>query len=200
MFVNRQARQEIRSLLKTDDVDLGLAALRRLPVHRTVRHLFAFLCELDEEVKNRAITTMGVLVADLAAQDMEAAREVMRRLMWSLNDESGSIGWGASQAMAEIMVNHEGLAGEYTHMLVSYMAEDGNYLENVLLQRELLRAIHRLAEARPQLLHQKGVLPYLRELSGSEDAQVRRLAARCQDILMAGETGSEPVRFDNALP
>ena len=38
---------------------------------------------------------MGLLAADLAGQDMEEARELMRRLMWSLNDESGSSGWGA---------------------------------------------------------------------------------------------------------
>jgi len=188
--VDKPTRQDLRNLLITDDFNLALAALRMLPLHRAARHLFSFLCQSDEEVKNRAATAMGILVAELAAENMEAAREIMRRLMWSLNDESGSIGWGASPAMAEIMVNHEGLAREYVHMLVSYMTEEGNYLENVLLQRELLRATYRLAGVRPQLLHQKGALPYLRELSRSEDAQVRGLAARCLDILMDSKAGS----------
>jgi hypothetical protein len=95
---------------------------------------------------------MGVTVARLANQDMEAARIVMRRFMWSLNDESGGIGWGAPEAMAECLASHAGLAGEYTKILVSFMREDGFYLELPSLQRGLMWGIGRLAQVRPQLL------------------------------------------------
>ena len=57
---------------------------------------------------------MGAVVAHLAEKDMESARVVMRRLMCSLNDESGGIGWGAPEAMGEIIASHEGLASELT--------------------------------------------------------------------------------------
>ena len=60
---------------------------------------------------------MGASLARLADADMEAARIVMRRLLWSLNDESGGIGWGAPESMAEAMCRHQGLALEYAHML-----------------------------------------------------------------------------------
>jgi hypothetical protein len=46
---------------------------------------------------------MGEVMAHLADKDMESARVIMRRLMWSLNDESGGIGWGAPEAMGEIV-------------------------------------------------------------------------------------------------
>ncbi len=42
----------------------------------------------------------------------------MHRLMWSLNDESGSIGWGVPEAVAEIMANHDGAAEKYAYILV----------------------------------------------------------------------------------
>jgi len=67
---------------------------------------------------------------------MEAARIVMRRYIWSLNDESGGIGWGAPEAMAVGIYHHDGLCDEYLHMLISYMLpdgplehQDGNFLE-----------------------------------------------------------------------
>jgi len=58
---------------------------------------------------------------------MESARVIMRRLMWSLNDESGGIGWGAPEAMGEIMARHEQLTKEYSAILGSYIREDGKF-------------------------------------------------------------------------
>ena len=81
--------------------------------------LFSFLCHHDQKIKWRAVTAMGMVISNLAEKEMESARVIMRRLMWSLNDESGGIGWGAPEAMAEIIACHQGLAEEYTHILIS---------------------------------------------------------------------------------
>jgi hypothetical protein len=109
----------------------------------------------------------------------------MRRLTWSLNDESGSVGWGAPEALAEIMANHAGLAAEYAYALTAFMREGDLYLEAPALQRGLLWGIGRLAETRPDLLGAGDaptlLLPYL--VSG--DPEVRGLAARALGILKA---------------
>jgi len=179
----RETRQRLSALLETDDLHLALHNLRNLPLRRVIRALTASLCEQDEKRKWRAAFLLGPLAADLAGRDMGEARELMRRLMWSLNDESGSIGWGAPEAMAEIMIAHDRLAEEYAHMLVSYMREDGNYLENPLLQRGLLQGVGRLSMARPDLMkrHDAGrpLLPFLE----SKDRVVQGLAAWCAGIL-----------------
>jgi len=47
-----------------------------------------------------------MVISNLTEKEMESARVIMRRLMWSLNDESGDIGWGAPEAMAEIIACH----------------------------------------------------------------------------------------------
>lgn len=118
---------------------------------------------------------MGTAVARLAETNMEGARNVLRRLMWNLNDESGSIGWGSPEAMGEILARHRGLAREYTHILASYTRPEGNYLENEILQRGLLWAIGRVWEVRPERIMAADplILPYL----GSGDPAVRGLAA-----------------------
>ena len=54
-----------------------------------------------------------------------------RRLIWSLNDESGGIGWGAPEAMGEILARSEKLSCEFYCILLAYIREDGTPLENV---------------------------------------------------------------------
>jgi len=126
---------------------------------------------------------MGAVVAALAAADMEAARVVMRRMIWQLNEESGGIGWGIPEAMGESMARHEALAREYSHMLVSYIQEDGNFLEHVPLQRGVLWGLARLAQSRPALLEE--AIPQLHSFLGAEDAQLRGLAAWTAGLINA---------------
>jgi len=186
----REVKQRVAALLEADDLQAAMQSLRELPRQRVLHSLLASLCEEAEKRKWRAVSAMGVLVADLARENIEEARELMRRLMWSLNEESGSSGWGAPEAMAEIMAVHEGLAEEYAHMLVSYMREDGNFLENPLLQRGLLWGIGRLAEVRPALMHKHDADAYMVPFLNSSDRMVQGLAAWCAGILEVEEARS----------
>jgi len=81
-------------------------------------------------------------VPKIADEDMESARIIIRKLMWSLNDESGGIGWGVPEAMANIMLNHKDLFKEYGHILRSYAKGGGNYLDYEPLEKEVERAIN----------------------------------------------------------
>lgn len=193
----RAQKKEILTLLDQDGPAGILSALARHPPEKLIHPLFSALCSPSEKIKWHAVSAMGATVARLAAQDMEAARIVMRRLMWSLNDESGGIGWGAPEAMAECLACHKGLAREYSHILVSFMREDGYYLELPSLQRGLMWGLARLAEVRPELLRQwqapRHLLPYL----ASDDPCVRALAALALGRLQAREAGPEIRRLVN---
>jgi hypothetical protein len=171
----KNLKQGIRNAL----VEGNLATLEQLsyqiPIRKLVNPVFSFFCDADELVKWRAITLMGLLVARLAGQEMESARVIMRRLMWSLNDESGGIGWGAPEAMGEIMARHEELANEYSVILGSYIREDGNFLEHPMLQRGVLWGIGRLAQEKPYCLN--GIDVCLTEFLDSSDAVHRGFSA-----------------------
>ena len=180
-------KHRITQSLKTVDLQSSITELLKLPASQVINPLFAGLCSSDERIRWHAITVMGAVVSSLAKKDMEAARVVMRRLMWSLNDESGGIGWGAPEAMAEIMACHDSLAAEYSHILVSYMREDGNFLELVSLQRGLLWGVGRLAQVKPDLLHASDAVRYLMPYLDSEDAAVLGLTAWTLGLLNAGE-------------
>jgi len=180
-------KRRITKLLGSSDIEAVIEELRRLPPAQSINPLIGALCSNNETARWHAITALGPVVADLADRDMEAARVVMRRLMWSLNDESGGIGWGAPEAMGELMACHEGLAGEFGHILVAYMREDGYYLELEQLQRGLMWGLGRLALARPSLLRAKNAATYLLPYLGSTDTVVRGLAAWALGLLRAKE-------------
>lgn len=181
----RRLKKQIFTLLQQPDLNQILADLRQLPAKETVNALFSAICQVDDRLRWHGISGMGVMVARLADEDMEEARIMMRRLLWSLNDESGGIGWGAPESMAEIMHHHTGLAGEYIHMLISYtrpdgpeLEQDGNFLEHETLQRGLLWGLDRLCAARRDLLLEKGLPADIPPYLDSADDVVRGLAVR----------------------
>lgn len=180
------SRESLLSSLGREPLEAVLTDIAQWPPRRVVSKLIGCLYHLDERIRWHAVSALGAAVAELARQDEEAARTVVRRLMWSLNDESGSVGWGAPEALGEIMARHEGLAGEYVRILTAYMAPGGCYLELPALQRGLMWAAGRMAQVRPGLLAEAGtpalLLPYL----DSVDPEVRGLSARALGLLGAG--------------
>lgn len=186
----RRLKQTVLNLLASHPLADIHAALRQYDEQQLLNPLFSGICRSDEITKWHAVAAMGPVLARLADRDMEAARVVMRRFMWSLNDESGGIGWGAPEAMAEALACHPGLAEEYAHILVSFMREDGFYIEYELLQRGLMWAVGRLAEARPELLRAKDAVRYLLPYLETADATVRGLAARALGFLAARQAST----------
>ena len=180
-------KRRISKLLESSDIEAVINELRELPASRVINPLIGALCSNNETVRWHAVTALGPIVVDLADRNMEAARVVMRRFMWSLNDESGGIGWGAPEAMGEIMAVHDRLAEEFGHMLVAYMREDGFYLELPQLQQGLMWGLARLAMVKPDLLMAKNVITYLLPYLDSSDSTVRGLAAWTSGLLKAKE-------------
>ena len=185
----RSLKKKLFELLSQGDLDKALVETGRLPPRQIINPLLSFIQSGNEKVKWGAVKATGQVVSRLAESDLEAARVIMRRLMWTLNDESGGIGWGSPEAMGEIMAIHRGLAQEYAHILISYARQDGNYLEHEGLQRGLLWGIGRLSEKRPELVRESAglFLPYLE----SWDAVIRGLAVRLMGLLRVKE--AQPV-------
>ena len=181
----RDLKRKVLALLQSYDFEQKLNELCQLPTRQVINPLFSFLLSSDEQIKWRAVTAMGAVVANLADDDMESARVIMRRLMWSLNDESGGIGWGAPEAMGEIIANHEHLAKEYANVLISYVRENGNFLEYEPLQRGAVWGVGRVAQARPHIV--KDAIPHVLLFLESPDATVRGLAAWTLGLLQSEE-------------
>jgi hypothetical protein len=184
----RQLKRKILELLNNDAFEESLETICLMPARQAVNPLFSLLYHKDELIKWRAVTAMGAVVARLAHEDLESSRVVMRRLMWNLNDESGGIGWGSPEAMGEIMARHEGMAKEYSSILVSYINETGNFLEHEILQRGVLWGLGRLAHARAELVRNAAV--FLHPFLQSKDSHHRGLAAWAAGVISTETTKS----------
>lgn len=193
----RQVKREVLSILHKTNLDSIYQELSGYTTQNLLNPLFTALCHSEEVVRWHAISSFGKVIPTLGEEAPEHARIVMRRFLWSLNDESGGIGWGSPEAMAEIMCRSDFLRKEYLHMLISYMREDGeesfqdgNYLELPMLQRGLLWGIGRLCQYYPEEMVERQVVVDLMTYLDSSDHHVSGLSLWCLGLLGANYKGN----------
>lgn len=149
----RKLKKELSEFLHQADFEKNLSEIHKFIPKKAINSLFTFLYSPDKQIKTRAAKSMGEIVSKIAEENIEFARVIIRRLMISLTEESGAIGWGAPLAMGEIMARNRQLAEEYHKILISYsIEEEDNYLDFEGLQKDVIAGIKRLAEVYPDLV------------------------------------------------
>jgi HEAT repeat protein len=149
-------REEFVAFLK--DRKLSELAERVSRNRGTIRYLNRLLYDLDGLVRWRAIEAMGAVADRLAQDNPEAVRVILRNLLWSINDESGGIGWSAPEAIGEIIYRQPEQFEEFASIILSFTDEP-------VLRRGVLWAAGRMAEARPGLVLEAltGLTSYLND-------------------------------------
>lgn len=95
--------------------------------------LRASLYATDEHIYWPAIEAIARLMQRWwQAGNQESVQEYIKGLFWSLNDESGGIGWNAPQTIAEIIFLIPSLIEPYGHMMI-----DRTMTEPLLVQNGL---------------------------------------------------------------
>jgi hypothetical protein len=143
-------RQQRKILVKE------LVSTRRLPQlvemaetdKRVVSILTGLLYEQDDLLRWRVIEALGAVSAVVAASSPRSVRELLRRLEWLMNDESGGAGWHSPEAMAAIVVNVPELIDVFGVILGSYLSDES-------LSRGAHWAVAAVAKVRPDLLADK---------------------------------------------
>ncbi len=156
---------EVRALLASSN-EPALAAAVAGDV-RVGRLLVARLWDIDRSVAERASRGLG----EYAARWPEATREIVRRLLWALNDESGTNGAPALAALGEIGRRAPDLIASYVPALVETVHDAGLHLE-------LLQALTAIAATAPGL-----VAPHLPALERAFDRSPPRESTAFQRLL-----------------
>lgn len=143
---------------------------------RNLGVLISLTYDADPLVGWRAVEALGAVAERLADEDLPAGRDLLRRLMWLITEESGGICWRAPEAMAEIAARRPDVYGAYApivaHLLLETAEED---LEH--FRPGILWGIGRLGGAAAGVVDD--VLPAVVAALGLPDPQVRGLAAWC---------------------
>jgi hypothetical protein len=182
----RKIRQKVREILESPDRESALEQLACIPDNQLTGHLFYHFYAKDELIRFRSVTAMGFVGKRLTENYMEGARNLMRRLMWNLNDESGGIGWGSAEAMGEVLSQSPAMAVEFDSILFSFLDTKANYIDNPQLQQGILWGIGTYAKADPAQVtgYRAGLIaPFL----GCSDPVKKGYAVRA--LIHAGHLG-----------
>lgn len=172
----RAAKAKLKEILQGNDWQEHLGEIAAGGM-ANVGALFSFLL-LDPLMRHKAALALGRTVAKIAAENPEAARNIIRRFIWHMSEESGNIGWGIPEAFAECLAASPELAKTYHKILISYIIDlgfDDNYCDNDQIRRSCYWAIGRLARTRPELA--SGARQWLLKGLQDKDSICRGMAA-----------------------
>jgi hypothetical protein len=155
-------REQIVALLEAGDFP-GLTALAG-EESGVAAILMQFLYEPGALLYWRALEGLG----RVAGSHPQQVHNLINRLLYLLNEDSGSTGWGAAAALGEIGRHRVALVKEIIPMFVGF-------LEEPFSQEPMLWGVGRLAEVHPELLGE--VLPEIVTFLTSPEPQLRALAA-----------------------
>ncbi|MCX8042226.1 MAG: hypothetical protein N3A56_07015 [Thermodesulfobacteriaceae bacterium] len=172
-------KETVLKILENEGLESLEKAFKPYPPNKVVSFLIGAFLHPKEEVGWKAILSFGKLISQIAKEDIERARILIRRLMWMLNEESGSMPWGVSEAFAEALYQCEILKKEYLNIFTSYIWKEGNYLEFPLAQRGVIWGVSRLALKYKEELYQIGTPWHIYEHLNSSDEGVKFLVIWC---------------------
>ena len=160
----RHLREQIVALLKEGNFS-GLTELAGREAG-VAAILMQFFYDPGDLLQWRALEGLG----HVAGSHPEQVQKVINRLLYLLNEDSGSNGWGAAAALGEIGRHQVSLVKEIIPMFVGF-------LEEPFSQEPMLWGVSRMAERHPELLNE--VLPAIVPFLTNSQPQLRALAARC---------------------
>ncbi len=166
----RNHKKQLRTYLESAQWKEHLESITAMDPKEATGPLLSFLL-LGGDMTHRAACALGLCIKKMAEHKPEDARNILRRLMWHMNEESGNIGWGIPEAFAEILVQHEKMAQEFHSILLSYIIDTGrddNFCDHAILRRSCYWAVGRLVSARPELCTK--IIPWLmKNISETEE-------------------------------
>jgi HEAT repeat protein len=167
-------KDEVRTLLR--HFDRAGIVKRVNEDRRVVTALNRLLFDNDEVTRWRAAQALGWV----AAEDPYVLEKVIGRFIYTMNDDSGSIGWMAPQALAEICVGDPDLVEDFFPIVISS-------LDNEVFTAGVLWAIGRVAPIRPDMV--EGVGPRVARCLDNRSPEVRGQA--CLALTNMGYAAAE---------
>ncbi|AEG58905.1 PBS lyase HEAT domain protein repeat-containing protein [Desulforamulus ruminis DSM 2154] len=159
-------RREVSGLLKEARYDQLVA--RTMEERGMIKYLFQPLYHPYGAERWRAIRALGLVSKELAKEDPVAARELIRRLLWSMNDESGTTSWSAPEAIGEMIYHNPDLFQEYISIVVHASEEE-------IFHRGIAWTLGRVGPAKPDLVRE--FIPLLIQFLNHSQSEVKGYAA-----------------------
>ncbi|MDT8904041.1 DVU0298 family protein [Anaeroselena agilis] len=172
-------REGVKRLLYERDWEevVRLALIDR----RVLRVLIGLLYDADDYAHWLAIDALGRWGGRMAADNPEKTRDLIRRLLWTLNDESGGNPWGATGAIGAVIAARPELFAGYLSMICPFH-------DDVNIYPEFIWSVAAVGSARSDLAAE--YVPFLLDALGHASASIRAYAAWCLGALRVPEAAA----------
>ncbi len=179
-------RQQILTLLKEKNFSALVELAGR--ENRVADLLLQFLYDPHDPLQWRALEGLG----HVAHGHPRQVQKLISRLLWLLNEDSGSFGWGAAAALGEIGRHELSVVADIIPMFCGF-------LEEPFSRASMLWGVGRLAEVHPEALDE--VCPLIFTCLEDDDPQVRGLSAWALGKLQAREAREDLAKLlDDSAP
>jgi len=138
-------KKTILPLLDANDLDSLVALAKDKP--RVVSLLVRISYDKETLAGWRAIKAVGLIAQELVKTDYEYLRNTIRKLRWSLSDESGGIGWSAPELLGEIVYADPQRFADIVPLIA-----DVYTIEEDVFRPGVMYAFSRIAESAPDLV------------------------------------------------
>lgn len=162
----RATRSEVRKLVDARNFP-ALCELERSK-GGVFRYLRTLALDRDEPIYWKAVEAAGHVSGCLGKDLPEEVRNVVRRLLWSLSDESGDMAWGAIEMLAEIYLANPDTCRDIPPILI--------HMDELIFRKSAVWAAGRIACGK----HPESVREVTEELvaeTGNADPEIRAYAA-----------------------
>jgi hypothetical protein len=140
-----KSRQQLVHFLESDDL-ASVASLVK-DNRRCMSHLVRLAYDKETLTGWRSIKAIGLAAKAIVNEEYAFLREMIRKLLWSLSDESGGIGWSAPEIIGEIICSDPDRFQDIIPIISAVYD-----IEEEVFRAGILYALSLIAEERPDLV------------------------------------------------
>lgn len=161
-----QRKENIKKLLENKEFEdiVRLAESNK----SVIRNLFSFLYSTDDLLHWRAAEALGIVAGSQSDSNIDGGRNIPRRLVWSLAEESGATAWPAPEALGAVVAARPSSFLDFGRIVLSF-------IDDPVLCRGVLWSARKISEKRADLTRE--IVPKVIELLKDPDATIRGHAA-----------------------
>jgi hypothetical protein len=112
---------------------------------RSVSALLGLSYDKESVLTWRAIESIGPIVKEITDRSPGEGRDIVQRLIWSITEESGGIGWSAVEMLGEIVRCSPDKYSDIVPLIIELFGEE-------IFRFSVLHAICRIGDKHPGLL------------------------------------------------
>ncbi len=126
----------------------------------------------DNNARFKVIKAAGYAASAIPDHESDFLHTVISNLFWSLNDDSGSVGWSSPELLGEIISSRMDLFKEYVPLVISLLK-----IKEAYFRPGVLWAMGRIAARDPSPI--KPYAPYINMYLADPVSETRGYAAWC---------------------